>query len=149
MDGTTFTVAWAVEEGGVNGTLKVGKQPEQPFASHVAFGRLMDSFMLDRLRLRAYRTWKVNPGGGDDDGTAGEHGWTSQFHALLVRGEKVGVLLGEHTGDGQAQMLLRSSRAALGVHGEGLDGRARRRENEIQRQPPTRDGGPGSSQAHC
>jgi hypothetical protein len=106
VDGTAFTVAWTVEENGVNGTLKVGRQPEQPFTSHVAFGQLMDSFMLDHLRLRSYRTWKKNPGGGDDDGTTGEHGWTSQFHALLVRGEKIKVILGEHTGDGQAQMLL-------------------------------------------
>lgn len=106
VDGTAFTVAWTVEDNGVNGTLKVGKQPAQSFTSHIAFGRLMDSFMLDRLRLRAYRTWKTNSGGGDDDGATGEHGWTSQFHALLVRGEKVKAILGEHTSDGQAQMLL-------------------------------------------
>ena len=126
VDGVGFTVSWTVEANGVSGGLAVGNQAAQPFATHVEFAQLMNSFMLDRLRLRTYRTWKSNPGGGDDDGSSGEHGWNSQFHALLVRGEKVGVVLGEHTTDGQAQMLLqiflglpwaytaKSSAAALG-----------------------------------
>ena len=106
VDGTPFDVEWTIEDGTVTGHLKVGKQQPTPFESHIQFQGLMERFLLDRLHLRAYPSWKSLAGGTDAGGTVSEHGWTSQFHALLVRGDKVNVTLGEHTADGQAQMLL-------------------------------------------
>ena len=101
-----FVVEWQIDGTDIRGSLTVADRPAVPFTTHTAFEESMSALMLGGLNLRAMPSWQKLPGGEGDEGVLGQHGWAAQFHALLIRGDKVGVLLGQHTADGQAQMLL-------------------------------------------
>jgi len=102
----SFVVEWQLDGVDIRGSLTVDNRPAVTFTTHTAFEESMSSLMLGGLNLRAMPSWQKLPGGEGDEGVLAQHGWAAQFHALLIRGDKVGVLLGQHTADGQAQMLL-------------------------------------------
>jgi hypothetical protein len=105
--GSRLVVRWSVEAGSVSGTAEY-RGHTTPFAGDAAFQEAMDAIMLPALNLRQMPGWRKLPGGEGDAGNYVKFGWATQFHALMVRGDKVGVLLGEHIEDGQANMLLQT-----------------------------------------
>jgi hypothetical protein len=136
--GQQFVVEWQHDGPEISGSLTVANRAAVIFTSHTAFEESMSALMLGGLNLRAMPSWQKLPGGEGDEGVHAQHGWAAQFHALLIRGDKVGVLLGEHTADGQAQMLLqiflglpwaythRAASTALKAQRYQLQGAARR-----------------------
>lgn len=103
----SFVVHWTLRHGATNeGSLTTSDGTDSSFTGQPGFDETMGAFMLDRLRLSPTPWWKSQRGGDAGEGVVSHHGWPSYFPALLVRGDQVGVLLGENFEGGQAITLL-------------------------------------------
>jgi hypothetical protein len=102
-----FVVHWTLRDGATHdGSLTTSDGAGSSFSGQPGFAEAMGAFMLDRLRLSPTPWWKSQRGGSAGEGAVSVHGWPSYFPALLVRGDQVGVLLGENFEGGQAVTLL-------------------------------------------
>jgi len=103
----TFIVHWSLRDGTTDaGSLTTSDAAGTSFTGQSGFEEAMGAFMLDRLRLSPTPWWRSQRGGKAGEGAVSHHGWPSYFPALLVRGDQVGVLLGENFEAGQAIILL-------------------------------------------
>lgn len=103
----SFVVHWTLRDGATHeGSLATSDGAGSSFTGQQEFDETMGAFMLDRLRLSPTPWWKSQRGGNSGEGVVSVHGWPSYFPALLVRGDQVGVLLGENFEGGQAITLL-------------------------------------------
>lgn len=103
----SFAVHWTLRNGATHGgSLTTSEGAGSSFIGQPGFDETMGAFMLDRLRLSPTPWWKSQRGGDAGEGAVSHHGWPSYFPALLVRGDQVGVLLGENFEGGQAITLL-------------------------------------------
>ncbi len=102
-----FIIHWTLSDGTTSqGSLTTSDDAGSSFTGQQQFDEVMGAFMLDRLRLFPTPWWKSQRGGDAGEGMVSIHGWPAYFPALLVRGDQVGVLLGENVEGGQALTLL-------------------------------------------
>jgi hypothetical protein len=103
----TFIVHWSLRDGATDaGSLRTSDGVSTAFSGQSGFEEAMGAFMLDRLRLSPTPWWRSQRGGATGEGAVSHHSWPSYFPALLIRGDQVGVLLGESFEAGQAVTLL-------------------------------------------
>jgi hypothetical protein len=102
-----FVIHWSLRDGATDaGSLTTSDGASTSFIGQSGFEEAMGAFMLDRLRLSPTPWWKTQRGGAANEGAVSHHSWPSYFPALLIRGDQVGVLLGESFEAGQAITLL-------------------------------------------